>query len=194
MLFRRLDKHRAKSWVTNSAFNTLIYGSGRGTQTTANSHGTTIHAVSGFPSTCDGLSIGCPILRLGDGSQPTFGTRFENGTLDCNGLSGCIWLDEETFPPRSKEIWSALFQPCIGNSPAFEDVPLVIAVAENTKSEVLRAKAIVALKLHLVDCSGVLMPDGERWLNSAANRPTCSLVSSSSRSSDRFDRFSISAP
>jgi hypothetical protein len=65
-----------------------------------------------------------------------------------------VWLDEETFPPRAKEIWSALFQPCIGNSPAFEDLELLMSVAERTQSEVLRAKAIAALKLHLVDCSG----------------------------------------
>jgi hypothetical protein len=64
------------------------------------------------------------------------------------------WLDEETFPQRAKEIWSALFQPCIGNCPAIEDVPLLMSVVENTKSDVLRDKAIVALKLHLVDCSG----------------------------------------
>jgi hypothetical protein len=75
-------------WVTNSAFNTLIYGNGRG----GSAHGTNIQAVAGFPATCDGLTIGCPILRLGDGSQSTFGTRFENAALDCNGLAGCIGL------------------------------------------------------------------------------------------------------
>jgi hypothetical protein len=71
------------------------------------------------------------------------------------GLFRRKWLDEETFLPRAKEIWSALFQPVIGNSPSFEDVPLLLSVVEDTKSDVLRDKAIVALKLHLVDCSGV---------------------------------------
>jgi hypothetical protein len=79
------------------------------------------------------------------------------------------WLDEETFLPRAKEIWSALFQPCIGNSPAFEDIPMLMSVAERTKSDVLRTKAIAALKLHLVDCSGTdgsLKPKVQEILNS----------------------------
>ena len=70
------------------------------------------------------------------------------------GMFGRVWLDEEVFPPRAKEIWSALFQQCLGDSIDFEDVPLVVAVAEHTKSETLRAKAVCALKLHLLDCSG----------------------------------------
>jgi hypothetical protein len=64
------------------------------------------------------------------------------------------WLDEETLPPRAKEIWSALFQPVIGNCPAFEDLELIMSVAVRTKSDTLRTKSIAAMKLHLTDCSG----------------------------------------
>ena len=70
------------------------------------------------------------------------------------GMFGRVWLDEEVFPPRAKEIWSALFQHCLGDSVDFDDVPLVLGVAERTKSDVLRKKAIRALEMHLIDCSG----------------------------------------
>ncbi|WP_433965141.1 hypothetical protein [Tunturiibacter gelidiferens] len=65
------------------------------------------------------------------------------------------WDEEETFKPHAKQIWSALFQPVIGNSPAFGDVPMLMSIAERTKSDVLRGKALACLKLHLMDCSGV---------------------------------------
>lgn len=84
-------------WVTNSAFNALILGSGRG----SNGRGTQIQATTGFPATCDGLSVGCPILRLGNGTQPTFGNRIENLTLDCNFMSGCIGLYSNDIQEQS---------------------------------------------------------------------------------------------
>jgi hypothetical protein len=84
-------------WVTNSAFNALIFGAGRG----SNGRGTTIQAGTGFPATCDGLSVGCPILRLGNGTAPTFGNRIENLTLDCNGLAGCIGLYSNEIQEQS---------------------------------------------------------------------------------------------
>jgi hypothetical protein len=72
------------------------------------------------------------------------------------GMFGRRWGDEhdETFPPHAKEIWSALFRQCLGDSIDFDEVPLVIGVAERTKSDVLREKAVRALEMHIVDCSG----------------------------------------
>jgi hypothetical protein len=84
-------------WVTNSSFNALIFGAGRG----SNGRGTTIQATTGFPITCDGLSVGCPLLRLGNGTAPTFGNRIENLTLDCNGMPGCIGLYSNEIQEQS---------------------------------------------------------------------------------------------
>jgi hypothetical protein len=74
-------------WVTPSAQNVLVIGSGRG----GSGHGTTIRAVTGFPSTCDGLSTGCPVVRLGSGTT-AFGHRIENLAIDCNSQTGAIGL------------------------------------------------------------------------------------------------------
>jgi hypothetical protein len=87
VLFNNVTIQTTAPWVTQSDADALILGSGRGGDT----RGTNIQAVAGFPATCDGLSIGCPILRLGSGF-PAFGHRIENMTLDCNGLAGCIGL------------------------------------------------------------------------------------------------------
>lgn len=87
-------------WVTNSRFNTLIYGNGRG----SNGRGTNIVAVPGFPSTCDGLTVGCPVLRLGDfsgGTNGSFGQRVENLTVDCNGQPGSIGIYSNDIQEQS---------------------------------------------------------------------------------------------
>lgn len=84
-------------WVTPSAFDALIYGFGRG----SSGRGTTLQAVTGFPAACDGLGIGCPVLRLGDGSQPAFGHRMENMTVDCNGQTGSIGLYSNDIQEQS---------------------------------------------------------------------------------------------
>ena len=109
--------------------------------------------------------------------QPVAIKRAESFTYDpsydkqVEGMFRRKWLDEETFKPHAKRIWSALFQPVIGNSPAFEDVPMLMSIVENTQSDVLRGKAIAALQMYLVDCSGVdgsLKSTVQQLLNGAA--------------------------
>src|SRR5665213_2889995 len=58
------------------------------------------------------------------------------------GMFGRRWDDLEVFPPRAKEIWSALFRCTIGGTFALEEVSMLLAVAENTRSESLRTRAI----------------------------------------------------
>lgn len=83
-------------WVTPSAHSVVILGSGRG----GSGHGTTIFAASGFPSTCDSLTSGCPVVRLGDGTA-AFGHRIENLVIDCNNRPGCIGLYSNNIQEQS---------------------------------------------------------------------------------------------
>ncbi len=68
--------------VTPSVNAWQILGTGRGNN--VNETGTLIQAVSGFPA-------GGKVVRLGDGTNPTFGNRIENLAIDCNGI-GTIGL------------------------------------------------------------------------------------------------------
>lgn len=99
-------------WVTPSAQRVVIIGSGRG-DVSGVSHGTTIRAVSGFPSTCDGLLSGCPVIRLGGGTT-TFGHRLDNLAVDCNAQSGCIGVYSTDIQEQS-----GLYHVLIMNFPVF---------------------------------------------------------------------------
>ena len=103
VLFNNVNIQTTAPWVTQSAGNALIYGAGRG----GNGRGTTIQAVAGFPATCDGLTTGCPLLRLGSGAT-TFAHRIENLTLDCNSVSGCIGLYSTDINEQSGAIHFAV--------------------------------------------------------------------------------------
>ena len=69
-------------------------------------------------------------------------------------MFGRRWDDMDEFLPRSKEIWSALFRCTIGGTFALEEVAMLLAVAENTRSESLLNRAIGGLRDYLADCSG----------------------------------------
>ncbi len=77
--------------VTPSVNAWQILGTGRGNN--VNETGTLIQAVSGFPA-------GGKVVRLGDGTNPTFGNRIENLAIDCNGI-GTIGLYSTDIPEES---------------------------------------------------------------------------------------------
>lgn len=85
------------------------------------------------------------------------------------GMFGRRWDDLEVFPPRAKEIWSALFRCTIGGTFTLEEVSMLLAVAQNTRSESLRTRAIGGLRDYVVDCTGTnpaLKPAAQKLLYS----------------------------
>lgn len=72
------------------------------------------------------------------------------------GMSNRRWDEFETFPPMATRVYYAISGSCVlGNNPEFDDIPLLLTVAETTKHPDLRRKASTALQLYLADCSGV---------------------------------------
>jgi hypothetical protein len=70
-------------------------------------------------------------------------------------MSNRRWDEMEVFHPLSKKIYGTLSNVAVlGNNPGFDDLPILMAVAKTTNHPVLRHKAVVALDLYLIDCSG----------------------------------------
>lgn len=95
-------------------------------------------------------------LRTPAKAKPTPAFLYDAANLDevIAGMFHRRWDENENFPPQATRIWSVLFRSSgLGDAPDTSDVPMLMAVAENAKSDDLRHRAHVALKLHLADCS-----------------------------------------
>jgi hypothetical protein len=87
------------------------------------------------------------------------------------GMFGRRWHDDlEVFPPRAKELWSALFAPTIGRTPCFEELPMLKAIAAKSRVPSLRNRAEGGLRDYLRDCSGNVDPSMKREVSDFLDR------------------------
>lgn len=94
-------------------------------------------------------------------------------------MFGRRWDVMDSWPPRTTSLWSALNSCTLGRSlDGLDEVRMLQAVAENTKSAHLRYRAIAGLQAYLADCSSistVLKPEVQRLLESL-NAPLIATV------------------